>query len=92
MTPLAIRMEIEGYTERKKNEEEMIEHQSWLNGYYTMYAIGSNLSKKIKYPKNPLEEEMVIVEDMELTEDEKISWRKKIFSKLKNIGLNSKGK
>lgn len=92
MTPLAIRLEIEGYAERKKNEIELSEHQSWMNGYYTMHAIGANLSKKIKYPKSPLEEERIVVEDMELTEEEKNNWRKKIFSRLQDIGKEYKGK
>lgn len=90
MTPHAIRLEIEGYADRKKNEIELAEHQSWMNGYYTMHAIGANLSKKIKYPKSPLEEERVIVEDMELTEEEKETWRNKLFNKLQNMGNKCK--
>lgn len=92
MTPLALRLEIEGYSERKKNEIELIEHQSWLNGYFTMHAIGANFSKKIKYPKSPLEEERVVVEDMELTEEEKVDWRNRIFSRLQEMGRECKGK
>ena len=82
MTPLAIRLEIEGYAERKKIEVQLMEQQSWLNGYFTMHAIGANFSKKIKYPDSPLQEKKVVVEDMELTEKEKMEWRNKLFSNL----------
>lgn len=82
MTPGAVQLHIEAFWNVRKNEWEKSEYQSWLSGYYVMHAIGCNLSRKIKYPKNPMEEERVIVENMELTEEEKIIYQEQLFNRL----------
>lgn len=91
MTPEGIRLQIEAFWKTRKNEWEKAEYQSWLTGYYTMYAIGSNISRKIKYPKNPMEEERVVVEDMELTEEEKIIYQEQLFNRLLLMSNKRKG-
>lgn len=63
-------MHIDGYWKRKKNDWEKAEYQSWLTAYYTVYSIGVNLSKKAKFPNNPLNEEKAITDISEMdTED-----------------------
>lgn len=56
MTFGAVKRHIDAYWKRRKNEWEKAEYQSWLTGSYVMNAIGAAFSKKIKYPKNPLEQ------------------------------------
>lgn len=86
MTLATVKMHIHVFAKRKQEEMELIEYKAWLNGYFVMYATGANFSKKIKYPENPLKENRVVVEDMELTEEEKIEWKNKIFGKLYKMG------
>lgn len=55
-----------------KTRAEIIQYQAWLNGVYVRSAVASVLSKKAKYPKNPIErkgdkietDEIVATEDM----------------------------
>lgn len=84
-TPHAIQITIESFWKSRKNDWERAEYQAWLTGYYVQYAIGASLSKKIKYPKNPMEEETVVIEDMELTEEETIFYTEKFFAKLEHM-------
>lgn len=82
MTMAAVRLRIEKFWKNRKNDWERAEYQAWLTGYYTMYAIGTNFSKKIKYPKNPMQEEQVVVEDMEITEEEADHYREEFVKRL----------
>lgn len=56
MTPKAIEMHIEAYSEKEQEKVKVSEYLSWLNGYYVVEAIASTFGKG-KYPKNPLLEE-----------------------------------
>lgn len=85
MTPSVLRTEIEGFNEQKKNDWERAEYQSWLTGWYVMNAIGAVISKKHRYPKNPMKEENVVVEDMVLTEDEKDYYRDQLVKRLQRM-------
>lgn len=82
MTLRAVKIRIEKFWEGRKNDWERSEYQAWLTGYYTMYAIGTNLSRKIKYPKNPMEEDKIIIEDMKITEDEAEHYRDEFIKRL----------
>lgn len=82
MTPAAIKRAIEAFWDRQKNVLEQAEYNAWLTGYYTMYAIGCNLSKKTKYPKNPIQKESMVVADMEVAEDEKEKYTEMWMNKL----------
>ena len=84
-TPYAIKVTAEAFWRARKNDWERAEYQAWLTGKYVQYAIGASFSRKNKYPKNPMEEEKVIVEDMELTEEEKAFYTEKLFEKLENM-------
>lgn len=75
-------MQIEAFAERKKKEWESLEYQAWISGYYVMRGVAHIMSKKNKYPDNPLKVEEVVVEDMELTEEEKEFYTDKLFGKL----------
>ena len=55
MTMGAVQRHIDAYGERRQEEIKHSEYIAWLNGYYNAHAITSNMSKKAKYPKNPLE-------------------------------------
>lgn len=54
-TPNEVYMQIEAYGNHVKKQYEFAEHQAWLNGVYDAWAISTCLSKKTKYPPNPLE-------------------------------------
>lgn len=82
MTMAAVRIHIEQYWKRKKNDWERAEYQAWLTGYYNMHAIGASMSRKIKYPKNPMEEEVVVTDDIEITEDEAEHYREEFVKRL----------
>lgn len=82
MTPAAIKRAIEAFWIERKNTLEQVEYQAWLTGYYTMYSIGCNLSKKTKYPPNPLQKESMVVADMEVAEDEKEKYTEMWMNKL----------
>ena len=85
MTLSAIENTISGFRKRQKNDWERAEYQSWLNGYYNMYAIGVNISKKVKFPRNPMEQDKVIIEDMDLTDDEKDFYREQFVKRLQRM-------
>lgn len=82
MTPAAVKRQIEAFSKQRKNEWERSEYESWLNGWYVMNAIACSFSKKHKYPKNPMEQEKVVVEDMVLTEEEKDDYRNAFVKRL----------
>lgn len=85
MTPSAIKLAIEAYWKRQKNYWERAEYQSWLSGLYVMNAIGSSLSRKHKYPKNPMEQQQVIQEELELTEEQKDYYREQFVKRLQRM-------
>lgn len=70
MTLREIRMHIDGFWKRKKSEWEKVEYQSWLTAYYVTYSIGSNFSKKVKFPNNPLNQEQSVMDISKMDEDE----------------------
>lgn len=63
-------MHIDGFWKRKKNDWEKAEYQSWLTAYYVTYSIGMNLSKRIKFPDNPLHQEQSITDISGMDDDE----------------------
>lgn len=85
MTPASIKLEIESFWKRKKNQWEMVEYQSWLSGIYVMNAIASSFSKKHKYPENPMKQEKVVQEDLELTEEQKDYYRNQFVKQLQRM-------
>lgn len=85
MTPKSIKLYIEGYWKRRKNEWEKTEYQSWLTGFYNISAIGCSISRKIKYPKNPMEEQKIYVEDIELTEEQAEAARQDFLARLQRM-------
>lgn len=70
MTLREIRMHIDGFWKRKKSEWERSEYQAWLTAYYTSYSVGVNLSKKVKFPDNPLNQEKAITDVSGMDDDE----------------------
>lgn len=70
MTLREVRMYIDGFWKRIKKEWERSEYQSWLTAYYVTYSIGTNFSKKIKFPNNPLNQEQSIMDVSSMDEDE----------------------
>lgn len=89
-----INLRIENYREEKEYEVKKLDYLAWRIGTFTIPAVGMVLDTKhkVKYPKNPLEVEEVIVEDMELTEEEKIEWTNKLFSKLTSMANKHKNR
>lgn len=85
MTMRSIKNAIEGFRKRQKNDWERIEYHAWLNGYYNMQAIGTYFSRKVKYPQNPLNREQVVVDDMDLTEEEKDFYRDQFVKRLQRM-------
>ena len=85
MTLASIKRHVEGFRNRQKNDWERAEYQAWLTGHYVTYSIGVNISKKVKYPKNPMEQEVIVVEDMELTDEEREYYTQKWFEKLQGM-------
>ena len=75
-------MYIDGYWKRKKNEWEQSEYQAWLTAYYTVYSVGVNLSKKVKFPNNPLKEETAIMDISEMDEDKIVEIHADFLEKL----------
>ena len=92
MTLNSVYRKLEAYTERRKEEIELMEHQSWLNGYFVMYAIASNFSKKVKYPKNPIKEEQAITDISGMSEDEIAEIHSNFLEKLDLMARTTLGK
>lgn len=85
MTPAMIKRYIEVYNKRKNDEWEQLEYNAWMNGWYVMNAIACSLNKKHKYPENPLKKKQIIVDDMELTEEEKDNYRMQFLKRLQRM-------
>lgn len=86
-------MRIDAAIEERENQVKYIEFQSWLTGAYVLRAIGCAMSKKNKYPDNPLtqqEEEYIVVDDMELSEEEKEAYTKMWFERLEGMANKNK--
>ena len=85
MTPAAIKREIEGFYERRKNDWERVQYQSWLSGLYVMNAIEACLSRKNRYPNNPMEQKEIITDDLMLTEEQKDYYRDQFVKRLQRM-------
>lgn len=85
-------MRITAYRDREEAEAQKLEYLAWLAGVYNTTGIGTLFSEKAKYPESPLKENYVIVEDMELTEEEKVEWQNKLFAKLQGMANKHKKK
>ena len=85
MTPAAIKRAIESYWKNQKNEWERAEYEAWLNGLYVMNAIGASFSKKHKYPQNPMKQQQIVQEDLELTEEQKDYYRDQFVKRLQRM-------
>ena len=92
MTLREVRMHIAAYWKQKKNEWEKSEYQAWLTAYYTVYSIGVNLSKKVKFPNNPLNEENAIMDVSEMDKDEIANVHADFLEKLDLMARVSMGK
>lgn len=82
MSVRSIRIEIEGFQDRKKNEWERTEYQSWLTGYYTLRGTAMLFSKKNKYPDNPLKQDEVEIDVEGLSDYELAELQEKELEKL----------
>lgn len=79
-----INLRLKKFKEEKEYRQKEIEYQCWLTGAYVQMAIGSCLSKKVKYPENPLEEK-VVSEEVELTEEKADFYRKEFLKRLQRM-------
>lgn len=83
LTPAAIsaieKAYVDGLKEKRDYEEQMI----WLSGQYNMLAIGASMSKKIKYPNNPVQEREMKRTDF--TEQEKEKYVNSLFGYLEEM-------
>lgn len=85
-TPKVIRLCIEAFSKIRKNEWEKTEFLAWMTGQYIVYSIGVSFNgKKVKYPENPLTPKRVVVQDMELTDEEREEQTKMLFDRLQNM-------
>ena len=82
MSMMSIKLEIEGFQDRKKNEWERTEYQSWLTGYYTLRGTAMLFSKKNKYPDNPLKQDEVEIDVEGLSEYDLAELQEKELEKL----------
>ena len=85
MTPGAVKRAIEAFWENRKNEWERSEYQSWLSGLYVMNSIASSLSRKHRYPENPMKKTQIAQEDLELTEEQKDYYRDQFMKRLQRM-------
>ena len=95
-TPSDVELYIIQYDKRIKAENELIfermKYAAWLNGLYVRMAVGSVLSKRSKYPKEPLgskentNEHIVAREDM--TDEEKEELTRLFFDNLNEMQEN----
>lgn len=92
MTMREVRMHIDGCAKRKKEEWERIEYQAWLTAYYTTYSIGVNLSKKAKFPENPLNQENAVVDTSNMDEEDIAKVHEDFLEKLDLMARVAMGK
>lgn len=88
MTPNAIRVTAKHFASVQESEWERAEYQAWLIGNYVQFSIGACLSKKIKYPNNPLEEKQkrkMEIEEQNLTEEQKDFYRNQFLKRLQRM-------
>lgn len=92
-TPRDIEIFLDAY-DRRVNDEvesnfERMKYSSWLTGLYVQNAIGSVISKKVKYPKKPYGEEEVqdtVIETREdMTKEEVTDATETFFEKLMGL-------
>lgn len=65
-----------------------VNETAWINGIYMCHAIGSCLSKKAKYPSEPLEIVTKKEDTKELTKEEKTLQREKLIASLRIMKMN----
>ena len=92
MTLREVRIHIDGFAKRKKEEWERTEYQAWLTAYYTVYSIGVNVSKKAKFPDNPLNHEKMIIDTSDMDEEEIAKVHKDFLEKLDLMARTVMGK
>ena len=88
-------MRIDAAIEERENQVKYIEFQSWLTGAYVLKAIGYAMSKKNKYPDNPLtqqEEEYIVVDIIKNIEElcKKEAYTKMWFERLEGMANKNK--
>lgn len=94
-TPHDVEVFLTSYDRKAKAEAdakfEQMKYTSWLNGLYVRLAVGSCLSKKCKYPKQPYgesEAKDVIVATEEMSEEEKAEATTLFFNNLFEMQTN----
>lgn len=100
MTPKVFNVYAKAYSEKRKEEAELIEFRAWVYGIYTSNAIMSTIgnsswfkdknTKAHEYPKNPLEKvdrDKQLYSD-DLTEEEKKRETELLFAKLNVMKVN----
>lgn len=92
MTLREVRMHIDGYAKKRKYEWERAEYQAWLTAYYTTYAVGVNLSRKAKFPDNPLNQENAVVDTSNMDEEEIAKVHADFLEKLDLMARTAMGK
>lgn len=96
-TPNDIEIYLDAYDKNREGEAELsferMKYSSWLTGLYVQNAIGSVISKKVKYPKKPYGEEEVqdtVIEIREnMTQEEVINATETFFDKLVQLQIES---
>lgn len=79
-----INLRLKKFKEEKEYRQKELEYHSWLTGAYVQMAISSCLSKKVKYPENPLEEK-IISEEIEVSEEKADFYRKEFLKRLQRM-------
>lgn len=88
MTPNAIRETAKHFASVREDEWERAEYQAWLIGNYVQFSVGVCFSKKVKYPKNPLEEKQkkeLEAKEQNLTEEQKDFYRDQFLKRLQRM-------
>ena len=79
-----INIRLKKYKEENEYKVKELEYHSWLTGLYVKNAIASCFDKKVKYPKNPIEEKEA-VQDMEFTEAQADFYRNQFLKRLQRM-------
>ena len=88
MTPNAIRETAKHFASVREDEWERAEYQAWLIGNYVQFSVGDCFSKKVKYPKNPLEKKQkkeLEAKEQNLTEEQKDFYRDQFLKRLQRM-------
>lgn len=76
LTPKTLEPFIESYQKTQEQEQERINYNAWLNGWYVRLAVASALSKKAHYPAKPIADE-----DKEESEKDYVAQRRAFFER-----------